>query len=470
MIAVINTSIDCPWAADLGDMPWALLPVANRPLIDYWLETCTERGIHSVQMILGEGAEEIEKYVGTGERWNVVVEYVFARRSETPVEYLKSISKLWKKGLFYIGGPFFLRRRQGFRSALYSQLPTCCHDHQDVPYFIYGQNQDEIEPLMEGESSPNRGLEEIHIHPYVIDTIGDYFELNMKMVAGEFVRYVTAGFATSDRSSVGFNVRTPPSSFLRAPIIVGDDCRFGAMTTVGPHALVANHVIVDAFSELSNCLILSDTYIGRNLEIRDKIVSGNRVIDPSDGTAIEIDDSWLIAHNRPELRTNDIMRYIILWFVALGIALLQVLPFCVLLPIMLLTRVAGFKKQQFHDPHRGYIELPIFGKLKNRKSMIYRLFRGLSLDRFPLILLVLRGRLFLCGQPPLRHPQDDEIVMQLKQYYPGVFCYRDYNRDSDLLTDALWYAHIRSVFEDLKILVKAVVCRFLTAGRKGPED
>ncbi len=294
--------------------------------------------------------------------------------------------------------------------------------------------------------------------------------MNIKMVAGEFVRYVTAGFATADRSSVGFNVRTPPSSFLRAPILVGDDCRFGAMTTIGPNALVANHVIVDAFTELTNCLILNDTYIGRNLEIRDKIVSGNRVIDPSDGTVIEIEDSWLIAQNRPEMRTNDILRYILLWIVALGIALVQVLPFLLLLPVLRVTRLAKFKRQPYHDPYHGYIKLPVLHKLKNKRSVVYRLFRGLSLDRFPLILLVLRGRLFLCGQPPLRHPEDDELVAQLKQYYPGVFCYRDYNRDSDLLTDALWYAHIRSLFEDLKILAKAMVCRFLTAGRKGPGE
>ena len=466
MIAVINTSQDCPWAADLGDLPWALLPVANRPLLDYWLETCTEQKIRMVQLVLGEGAEAIEKYVGSGERWNVDVEYVFARRSEGPVDYLKSIAESWKDGLLYFGGPFFLRRRQGFRPGRFSELSSCCHDGGDGPYFLYGKNGEETARLLEEGSASNRGLEEIHVHPYVIESVGDYFDINMKMVAGEFTRYVTAGFSTADQSAVGFNVRTPPSSFLRAPIIVGDDCRFGAMTTVGPHALIANHVIVDAFSELSECLVLSDTYIGRNLEIKNKIVAGNRVIDPKDGTAIEIDDSWLIAQNRPEMRTNDLLRYMILWVLALGLSMLQVLPFLLLLPILLITGTARFANKLHHDPHRGYISLPVLQKKKNRKSVVYRLFRGLSLDRFPLIILVLRGRMFLCGQPPLRHPQDDELVKEFKHYYPGVFCYRDYNRDSDLMTDALWYAHIRSLFEDLKILVKALVSRFLTAGRK----
>ena len=97
--------------------------------------------------------------------------------------------------------------------------------------------------------------------------------------------------------------------------------------------------------------------------------------------------------------------------------------------------------------------------------MLYSLFRMGSLDRFPWLLLALRGRLFVCGQPPMRHPQDDEIIQQLRRYYPAVFSYADYCNDSDLLMDSLWYAHIRSLFEDVKILIKSLLHRFFRAGR-----
>ncbi len=50
------------------------------------------------------------------------------------------------------------------------------------------------------------------------------------------------------------------------------------------------------------------------------------------------------------------------------------------------------------------------------------------------------------------------------QYYPAVFSYADYSRDSDRLVDSLWYAHIRSLFEDVKILIKSLLYRFFRAG------
>ncbi|NNJ70490.1 MAG: NDP-sugar synthase, partial [Kiritimatiellales bacterium] len=412
MVAVFNTASACDWAQQIGDTPWPLLPVANRPLLDYWLEACTELGIGRVHIILGEGAKQIEDFVGSGERWNVEVEYAFARPAEDPLDYLKAISGHWAKGLFYIGGPFFLRRRQAYVLNGLQGLRACRHDFNKEALFVYGPTSNEVNALLENPLT-ERGLEEVHIHPYAIGSIRAYFALNMKMVEVEYSRYVTAGYSSPDGSSIGYNVRTPPSSHLQSPILVGNDCRFGALTTVGPNAVIANHVIVDAHSELVDCLILDDTYIGRNLEIHGKIVSGNRVIDPSDGTVIQIDDSWLVAHNRPDMRTEDIVRCIILWFCTLGLVLVQLIPFCMLLPLILLSRVAGYARQLFHDPHTGYIILPVFVKYKDRKSTVYRLFLALSLDKFPLLLRALRGKLFLCGQPPMRHPEDDALIKQL---------------------------------------------------------
>jgi hypothetical protein len=465
MIAVLNTASTCSWAEQLGQTPWPLLPVANRPVLDYWLETCSEMGIRSIHVVLGDQSKNIEDFIGDGSRWNVEVQYAFARPGEGAMDYLRSIQRLWQDGLFYLGGPFFMRRRKAFVASGLKRLEACRHDISGETLFLFGRAADEINGLLDGEPGSARGLEQIHLHPFSLSGISAYFDLNMKIVMGEYLRYTVAGFSTGDCSSIGYNVNTPPSSHLQAPLFIGDDCRFGSMTSVGPNVVVGNHVIVDSCTELVNCLVLPDTYIGRNLEIRNKIVSGNRVVSPDDGVMVEIDDSWVVAHNRPDMRTEDFVRYCILWVVTFGMVLVQLLPFLILYPLLHFSRIAKYERPLFHDPRTGYIALPELRKLANRKSALFSLFKALSLDRLPLLMLVLAGKLFLCGQPPMRHPEDDEIIKQLPHYYPGVFCYQDYNKDSDRLVDALWYAHIRSLYEDLKILTKGLVSRFLRAGR-----
>jgi len=465
MKSIFHIGAPHSWVDAFGGIPWALLPIANRPLLDYWLECCAEQGIRHVHIAMGDGAEQIERFAGDGTRWGLRIQYGFARPNEQPLDYVRQIHEPTDDGLLFIGGPVFLRRRQAFLSSGFQSLDACRFNHGDDTLFLFGKTKKEVETLLEGGAGSKRGLEQIHIHPFPVDSVAAYHDLNMKMVRGEFARYLIAGYGTADGSSVGYNVLTPPSAFLRAPIIVGNDCRMGAMSTVGPNVVIGDHVIVDSRSELSNCVILQDTYIGQNLEIDRKIVSGNRLIDPTDGTVVEIDDSWVVARTRPEMRTSDLARYCILWFFALGLALVQVVPFCILYPLVRITRIGAFRKQLFHDPKIGYVKLPVFQKLENRRSAVYSLFRAAALDRFPWLLLALRGRLFVCGQPPMRHPEDDETITQLTHYYPAVFSYPDYNKDSDRLVDSLWYAHARSLFEDTKILIKSLLHRFFRAGR-----
>jgi hypothetical protein len=66
----------------------------------------------------------------------------------------------------------------------------------------------------------------------------------------------------------------------------------------------------------------------------------------------------------------------------------------------------------------------------------------------------------------MRHPQDDGLIKQLPNYYPAVFSYADYCKDSDLLADSLWYAHTRSLFEDIKVFIKAFLHRFFRGGSR----
>ena len=465
MKAVFYTADALSWADDLGGIPWPLLPIANRPLLDYWLETCADLNIGHVQVILGEGADQVEKYIGSGTRWGVEIQYSFARATERPLDYLKATSDRWNEGLLFISGPFFLRRMAGYDPVAFQSMDACCNGCLGQAQFLFGKNGDEVKKLLDETPKTECGLEKIHVEPYVIGGMSAYFDLNMNMVAGEFSRYVTAGFSDTDGSSVGYNVLTPPSAILNPPVIIGNDCRVCAMSTVGPNAVVADHVIVDSSTTLSNCLILCDTYIGQNLEIDHKIVAGNRLISPEDGTVVEIDDSWVVARNRPHMRTEDLLRYVVLWFMALALALVQLVPFLLLYPLVRLSRIGEYRRELFHDPRVGYVKLPVFYKTENRRSLVYSLFRMGSLDRFPWLLLALRGRLFVCGQPPMRHPQDDETIRQLPRYYPAVFSYADYCKDSDLLSDSLWYAHIRSLFEDVKILIKSLLHRFFRAGR-----
>ncbi len=53
-----------------------LIPIANKPVLFYALETLAEAGVREIGMIVGDTRTEIEEYVGDGSRWGVEVTYI----------------------------------------------------------------------------------------------------------------------------------------------------------------------------------------------------------------------------------------------------------------------------------------------------------------------------------------------------------------------------------------------------------
>ncbi|MCK5805255.1 MAG: hypothetical protein KAI66_20660, partial [Lentisphaeria bacterium] len=149
MKAVFYTADALSWADGLGGVPWPLLPIANRPLLDYWLETCADLGIGHVQVILGEGADQVETFIGSGTRWGVEIQYSFARAAEQPLDYLKSTSDRWKDGLFFISGPLFLRRLPGYDPAGFQTMEACCNGCPHLAQFLFGKNGGEVKMLLD---------------------------------------------------------------------------------------------------------------------------------------------------------------------------------------------------------------------------------------------------------------------------------------------------------------------------------
>jgi MurNAc alpha-1-phosphate uridylyltransferase len=57
-------------------VPKTLLPVAGRPFADWQLEWLRSQGVDSVVYSIGHLGDQIRRFVGTGEHWDLSVEYV----------------------------------------------------------------------------------------------------------------------------------------------------------------------------------------------------------------------------------------------------------------------------------------------------------------------------------------------------------------------------------------------------------
>ncbi|QHI68194.1 glycosyltransferase [Tichowtungia aerotolerans] len=463
MRAVFYTGSRQPWAAVLGERPWALLPVGSRPLLTYWLELCVDLGITELQLILGQDAEHIELFCGNGEKWGLNINYSFIRPGDSPQEYLARDPARWRDGLLYLSGALFPRRLADFSSdRLKDLLPGACYTENGSPAFFVSDNPEMVDAFIRnGRCTCQSCLfpKQVGLDITLIHDISQYYDLNMTIVRSEMDRYLSSGYSFSDSAAIGYNVITPPSVSFNPPLAIGNDCRLGAICSVGPDVVISDHVLIDRQSELSESIILSDTYVGRNLEINGKIVAGNRIIDPADGSFVDIEDPWLVAHTQSKNYMRDFLRTVFGWECALFLVLIQLVPFILLYTVLRLRRLGVFIKKPVWGIGGKRIVTSCFVATDVVPSVLLMIFYGASLDRFPQLLSVLSGKLWLCGQVPKACGSDG--FNEGNRYFPAVFTHSDAFAEIDRQMDALYYAHTRSLVTDLRILRQALFSRLL---------
>jgi hypothetical protein len=463
MRAVFYTGSREPWADVLGECPWALLPVGCRPLISYWLELCVDFGITDVQIVLGRNAEHIEFFCGNGEKWGLNINYSFIRPDDSPLDYLARDPLRWSDGLLYMTGSLFPRRRDGYSTGrLRELLPGACRFKENRPVFFISHDPQTVADFIRNGRCTQASCpspETIGLDITVIGHVSEYYNLNMTVVRSEMGRYLSGGYSFSDGVSIGYNVITPPSVSFHPPLAIGNNCRFGALCSVGPDAVISDHVLIDRQCELSGSIILSNTYVGRNLEIKGKIVSGNRIIDPEDGSCVDIEDPWLVSHTRSKNYMRDFLRTVFGWECALLLVFVQLVPFLILYGIIRMRRLGSFIKKPVWGIGGCRILTSYFVAADIVPSVVLMIFYGVSLDRFPQLLRVLTGKLWLCGQVP--KACDSAEFSEGGRYFPAVFTYSDAFAEIDRQMDALYYAHTRSLSADLRILRHALFSRLI---------
>lgn len=462
MKALLHINGSPEWPASLDSAAWPMLPVGNRPLLEYWFELCVELGIEDVKIVLNDFALEVEAYAGEGARWGLNISYGFERDDAAPLDYLRRTPEHWEDGLLHIRGPLFPARTEAYCSELVKEKLSGAFISEAGARLVVLRDSAEVAAYLKEAALPALATES-GIDPIVMAAAKDLFDINQSLVMGENSRYLTAGYQmTADNCSIGANTVIPPTVKINPPVMIGDNCRIGEMTTIGPGAVIGNHVVIDNKTTLDHCIVLDGSYIGQSMEIQKKIIARSHLYDVEVEMGMDMPDPWLLSSTKQVRKGAETARAVLGWIYALMSVAIMLIPYAVL-RLMLLGNKHTAEQFKPVGINGKKLNLRVIA-LPEHPGRRVKLFYRLALDRFPYFLQVLAGKLWLCGHSVVLKDESGALEKELPIYFPAAISYEDIQPEasrSEAMSraNAFFYLESRSVVEDLRMFFRFLIYR-----------
>ncbi|MGB5442981.1 MAG: NDP-sugar synthase [Gammaproteobacteria bacterium] len=383
----------------------ALLPVANKPVLQYTIEDIAAAGIDEILLVVSDDADRIEKYFATGSMWGVKIRYLLSRGEETPDNLLLRHSSLLKPPFIAARGDMLRSSScKAFMEASTAYDAAIVNTHIDLhsaglclvrewparlPAVAWPQRLtiSELTAAVELQTGVFSALV----------SLNDFYSVSLEIVRNppknldQPGRYLKAGLKVERLSQIH------PVSHTTGNVLVGENTSVHPSTRLSGPSIIGHNCYLDRGVEISNSVVMPGTYVGENLHVENAIVAGSTLIRIDRGTLVPIPDPMLLSDMEGEL--SSMVRQ---WPECMVAAVLLLLS-TPLIPLALLLSLFSsptrpLSRQQFVSNRYA---TDIDGKHRRVVTGLVFATRVPLLRSLPLLWLVIKGDLRLFGSTPL---------------------------------------------------------------------
>ena len=312
--------------------PKQLLPIANKPMSQYCIESLKDAGIKDIAIIIGgPGSSKVQEYYGTGENFGVKFTYI---NQDYPHGIAHAISLCQQfvddeKFIVFLGDNILersiLEYKEKFEKSDIDASILLCEVDNPSRFGIADVKDEMIIKIMEKPKDPPTNLAVTGIYfltPIIFDIISrlkpswrNELEitdaLQMLLEEGNKITYYTVtdywkDTGTSDdiihankfildnsksyfygkkedNVTLNGNVMVGENSFIKngakiiGPVIIGKNCIIHSDTKIGPNASIGDDSIISK-CDIEDSIIMSGCNIDGDFKIRDSIIAFNCIL------------------------------------------------------------------------------------------------------------------------------------------------------------------------------------------------
>jgi NDP-sugar pyrophosphorylase family protein len=351
MKGLLNINIsDSSWADDFfPECSLYTLPVAGKPLGEYYLDLCSKLGLRSVRIVDFNFDLRWSEKLQEMNQWPLEIDYRGG-------QYCDDLRKLLPRHQKCFG--------KDDATVIISGFVFVHYDIRTITSFSFATVQDD-DLSSEGVFIVRNGkICRLSLPITPINSILDYFKLNFQ-VLHQGACYTLPGYKIEDGVFTGMNDVILPTVEISPPVLLGDNVLLQRGCQLVGDVIIGQNVIVDRDCLLKSCIVFDHSYISEGMELVNKIVGFQRIIDPFTEAYILIEDDCFVSDMRNLLQLDASFL------------------FDYLLALLLVVLMTPF-----------YLLAQVWHRLFGRHG---RLFYKLSLNRYLRLLKVLRLKYPLVG-------------------------------------------------------------------------
>jgi glucose-1-phosphate thymidylyltransferase len=297
--------------------PKQLLPIANKPMSQYCIESIKETGINEIAIIVGgTGSSKVREYYGSGEKFGVSFTYIKQDKPKGIAHAIRLCKEFVnnEKFLVFLGDNIVQRSiadfTSNFKKSEFDATILLCQVDNPSRFGIAAIENDKITKILEKPKDPPSNLAVTGIYfltPIIFDVIDNLkpsgrneleitdaldilleknHNISFEMIADywkdtgtpedilnanrQVLEHICNQTCIVDESSI-----TLSNSNWITPSIIGKNCKIDESARIGPNASIGDNTIISSDVVIENSIIMSDCKIDGRLNIKDSIISAN---------------------------------------------------------------------------------------------------------------------------------------------------------------------------------------------------
>jgi glucose-1-phosphate thymidylyltransferase len=321
-------------------MPKVMLPVANKPLLEYVFDAARKSGIDEIVVVVGYKKEVIMEYFKDYK--GIKITYVTQDRQLGTAHALLQAKKHIKDSFIVLAGDNIidpgsiakLLKDQSEYSLLIKEHPhpskygVVFIENRNIRRIVEKPKEDVGKYISTGiyklprsvftdiEQCTSEGAHALSsVIQYLVDkgkhinTVlakswmdivypWDLITVNEVMIQGTAAStsgIIEKGVTLKGPVSVGKDTKIYSGCYIVGPVIIGDSCEIGPNACIFPSTSIGNNTVVHSFSEIRSSVIMDDVHISSNSHISRSVIGKGCIIGDNFSTitakvTIEIDD------------------------------------------------------------------------------------------------------------------------------------------------------------------------------------